>query len=256
MSIADNEFFDVRKKLVERGAIEELSADNDGSDFFRVVNLVEGICIEQNQVGVFAGCDGSLRIEVAKEFCWIARRRLQRFHRRQASLHEKSKVFVQAETRKHVRRSGVCSGHETYTRLSHLAGDRKRTFYDLFAQRKIGFQAVFQMLSDSLTPKSALVPRNVSHARIARQIRSRRHESEMRENGKRWNLPSIIGGESLKESRRFFRRVGIEKAPLPRARAGKSVLGSFARKTGSDLLRTQSALFGRTCKENAGKMFD
>ena len=255
MSIADSEFFDVQKKLVERSAVEEFSANNNRMNSFRVVNIIERVGIEQDKVSGFAGGDRSLRIEVAKEFCGISRRRLQCFHRRQASLHEKSKVLMQAETRRHVRRGGVCSGHKTYTRLSHLADDRKRTFHNLLAQREVGFGAVFQTLSDSLCPERALILRNESHQPILRQIRARRHESEMYENGKRRNLPSVVRGESLKESRRFFRRVGIEKAPLPRTRAGKSVLGSFTRTTRRELFRTQSAFIGRTCKENAGKMF-
>src|SRR5438132_8002955 len=212
MSIADSEFFDVQKKLVERSAVEEFSANKNCTNLLRVVNVVEGICVEQDNVSVFAGGDRSLRIEEAKEFCGVARRGLQRFHRRQASLHKKSKVLVQAETRMHVRRGGVRSGHKTHTRLSHLADDRKVTFYDLFAQREIDLAAVFQPLSDSSRPQRALVPRDIFHHRILRQIRSGCHESEMHENRKCRNLPSVVRGENLKESRRFFRRVRIEKA--------------------------------------------
>src|SRR5438309_82711 len=84
----------------------------------------------------------------------------------EASLHKKSKVLVQAETRMHVRRGGVRSGHKTHTRLSHLADDRKVTFYDLFAQREIDLAAVFQPLSDSSRPQRALVPRDIFHHRI------------------------------------------------------------------------------------------
>src|SRR5256885_1115886 len=254
--IHNRKLFSIGEELIEHGAIQKLSADNDGSDVLGVANVVERVGVEQSQVGVFACGDRSLRIEMAEEFRRIARRRLQCFHWRQASLHKKSKFFVQAETRKHVRRGGVRSGHKTYSRLSHLPDDRKRTFHNLLAQREISFRAVFQTLVDSLTPKSALVPRNVLHAKIARQIRSGCHESEMHENGKRWNLPGTVRSESFKKTRCFFRRIRIEKRSLPRARAGKRVLGSFARRTGSELLRTQSVFFGRTCKENTGKMFD
>src|SRR5260221_1180823 len=256
MSVVGGELFGIGKKLVERGAVEELSANNNRTDLLRVVNVVERVGVEQDEVSVFAGGNRSLGIEASKKFCGIARPRLQCLHRRQAGSQQQSKVLVQTETGKHVRRGGVRSGHKTCTRLSHLPGDCKRAFHNLFAQHQISFRAVFQTLSDSLGPERALVLRNELHQPILRQIRSRRHESEMHENGKRRNLPSVIGGKNPEETRGFFWRVRIEKSLLPRARACEGSLGSFVQRTGSELFFTEPFLLGRARKQNAGKMFD
>ena len=81
--VPDSEFFGIGEKLIERGAIQQSAAQDEGANFMRVADVVKRISVEQEQVGIFADSYSPLRIQLAEKLGRVSRRRLQRFHRRQ-----------------------------------------------------------------------------------------------------------------------------------------------------------------------------
>lgn len=108
---------------VKFGAVEELAKEDYGVYFLGVVDVDEGIGVEEEKVGQLAWLDGALCLRFAEEFGGKFCCCLQGLHWGEARFDEKGELFVQAGTGENVRGRGVCAREDAHTCGAHFRDD-------------------------------------------------------------------------------------------------------------------------------------
>src|SRR5215472_2490303 len=83
-SVLFGDVFDLLKDVLQVGAREEAAVEDDAADFLRVANVVEGIGVQEHEVGNLALFDGAELILHGEEMRRMERGRLKSFERSKA----------------------------------------------------------------------------------------------------------------------------------------------------------------------------
>ena len=98
---------DSSEKLVEVGPAIEPAVGDDRADLLRVADVLEGVGVEQHQIGELAGLDAAQGIGHFEDASRVEGGGLQGLERREASLDQPLELHVQTDARNLQRHANV-----------------------------------------------------------------------------------------------------------------------------------------------------
>src|SRR5215472_2413965 len=238
-SVLFGDVFDLLKDVLQVGAREEAAVEDDAADFLRVANVVEGIGVQEHEVGNLALFDGAELILHGEEMRRMERGRLKSFERSKARGDEALHFLVQTEAGKNVHAGrSVGASEKGHTGLVEQPDDFKFLVNEFFAAFErlgieIGFDFFGEFFPGLVFPGSG----NVFSARVFAEIGYIDEVAATFPN-ERGALPGLILGEERGEFGSTGGVVGFEKFGFAFATLKEGVLE------------------GRTAFEDADEVFE
>src|SRR6266568_4031265 len=244
------------QKRIQDLAGEQFTAENDGVNLLRILDVLKRVGIEKNQVGALSRFNRSLLGGTPEKPGRLARGRREGFPRSQSRSGQIDKIFVKARPGKYIGGSYVRSRQDADARGFHAPNNFQRTLHNFLEQIEVCFGPMFHALLPALFPDFAEPPGHIYHAWILSQIRSRRHESELDEYRECGYLPGVILDEFALQLCLLFGGVSVQQSSLPSAASRQPLFGRTPGRLRRKLLAPQFLLIRRNRQQDTREVLD